>query len=82
MVARPRLVGLYVVRAQDLPIFLDNVGLPWTVYPKPLCLFFTGVARVRIRFAGRGDFMEDGPNLVKVFFRSFSDIHRYSLFSL
>jgi hypothetical protein len=38
-------------------------------------LLFADVSWIRICFAGRGDFMEDWPNLFEVFSRRFPDIH-------
>src|ERR1051325_11441027 len=75
MVARTGLVGLDVIRAQNLSVFFKDVGLSWTIYPKLQGLLPGDVPRVRIRFTGHSDFLEDWPNLIEVFSCGLSNIH-------
>src|SRR5688572_9471441 len=75
VIARPGLVGLQVVRAEDRPVLFERVGLSWRVHPYRQRLRFGRVSRIPIGLAGNSDLTEDRPDLVEVRSCRLADIH-------
>ena len=79
MLTRSCLIGLDVISAQNSPIVLEHEGLAWCRQPKLPGLVFGDVSRVRVGLSRCGDLAENGPDVIKIFCRSFSDAHEYSI---